>query len=74
MTTDEFYYSKPISENSIKYMLIRFMGDLCTNINILYDEKMEQDFDREGCPYTASKKKIAKIKVVKRTEMDIVAK
>lgn len=55
-------------------MLIRFMGDLCSNIQILYDDKMEAEFDSTGCPYSTSKKKIAIMKIVKRTERDIVAK
>jgi hypothetical protein len=34
---DKFYYEKPIEQNSLLYLLTRFMGDLCSDILMLYD-------------------------------------
>lgn len=63
-----------MSSNSIKYLLVRFMGDLCSHVNILYDSKIEKHFESSNCPYSVSKKDIARISIVKRTEKDITSK
>lgn len=38
---DSFYYTKPYNPSSILYLLVRYMGDLCSTIIIAYDEKIE---------------------------------
>ena len=42
---DDFFHSKPYNQQSNKYLLLRYLGDLCQDIVLLYDDKMEKDFE-----------------------------
>lgn len=37
VTEDHFYHKKPYDQKSIMYLLVRFLGDICSNIILLYD-------------------------------------
>jgi hypothetical protein len=50
------------------------MGDLCSHINILYDETIEKNFSEHGSPYSVSQKKITTMKLVNKTEKDLSIK
>ena len=39
---DDFYYEKPYDRDSNCYLLLRFIGDLCSDIMLLYDGKIEK--------------------------------
>ena len=54
VTEDSFYFEKPYNQKSIMYLMIRFLGDLCQDIILLYDKKIEIDFDEKNCPYAIS--------------------
>jgi hypothetical protein len=44
------------------------MGDLCSHINILYDNTMEKDFSELGGPYSVQKKAITTMKIMEKTK------
>ncbi len=52
LTSDSFFYDKPYDKTSIMYLLTRFLGDLCGDIILLYDKKIEENFEEKNCPFT----------------------
>jgi hypothetical protein len=47
------------------------MGDLCSHINVLYDEAILNDFNESGCPYSVSNKRITTMKVKPKKPEDV---
>jgi hypothetical protein len=46
---------------------VRFIGDLCDNIYIVYDDIIEKRFDTKTSPFKSYKNKASKFKMTKRT-------
>lgn len=40
LTREKFFYDKPYDKTSIMYLLMRFLGDLCGDIILLYDKQI----------------------------------
>lgn len=68
---DSFYYQKPFDAKSILYLLVRYLGDMCSTISLAYDSQVEQDFQLTGCPYAESETFIAQLKMTTRSVRDI---
>jgi hypothetical protein len=41
--SDSFYYEKPLDTRSIYYLILRFLGDMCSNILLVYDKSIESN-------------------------------
>jgi hypothetical protein len=75
LTGDSFYYEKPLDTRSIYYLILRFLGDMCSNILLVYDKQIEQDFkSAESCPYSYSSNEVVKLKMINRSVQDIQMK
>jgi hypothetical protein len=57
VSNNSLYYKKPFDQNSLVYLLLRFIGDLCNDIIILYDDHIWSKFTENAHPYAASMNK-----------------
>ena len=71
ITDDDFYHLRPFDKKSILYLLVRFIGDLTTDIILLYDNQMNLDFKNKGCPYAYVEQQILELQMVERSIKDV---
>lgn len=67
---DAFYHAKPFDNKTMHYLMIRLLGDICPNIVLLYDRRMEEEFQDKGSPFHA-KNTIMLIDMIDRSIKDI---